>query len=365
LVLGLITLTYGGELRQFPELAGVLPWILGFIAAILLFTSVLAHELGHSFAAIAQGIKVRSITLFIFGGLATLEKESETPLQSFLVAIAGPLVSILLFILFTIVEASLDLSPPLKAVVLLLANINLVLALFNLIPGLPLDGGNVLKSIVWKITGNPNKGVIFAGRVGQVFGWLAVIIGVLAVLGISPVGSFWTLLIGGFLLQNAGFAAQSATVQEKLSQYTAEDVVVPNSPLVNANLSLREFVNDYIIGKNQWRKFLVTNEEGQLLGEISTDDLKQIPTSKWTEILVQELTKPVDTITIIKSDTSLLEIVQLIEQQNIKEIAVVRDNGVVVGLIEKAAIISFLQKQAQNKELSQQQAKHGQEQLPS
>jgi Zn-dependent protease len=350
LILGLITLTYGSELRQFPELQGILPWILGLFAAILLFASVLAHELGHSFAAIAQGIQVRSITLFIFGGLATLEKESETPLQSFLVAIAGPLVSVLLFVIFTIIETSLHLSEPLSAVISLLAYINLVLALFNLIPGLPLDGGNVLKSIVWKITGNPNKGVIFAGRVGQVFGWLAVTIGVLAVLGISPIGSFWTLLIGGFLLQNAGFAAQSATVQEKLSKYTAEDAVIPNSPIVTGNLSLREFVNDYVIGKNQWRKFLVTNDRGHLLGAIATEDLKQIPTSQWTERLVEELTQPLDTITVIKSDRSLLEVVQLIEKEKIGEIAVVRENGVVVGLLEKAAIIDFLQKQAQAKE---------------
>lgn len=349
-VLGLVTLTYGADLGQlFPQLGVILPWVLGFVAAILLFSSVLAHELGHSFVAIAQGIPVKSITLFIFGGLATLEKESETPLQSFLVAIAGPVVSLLLFVLFAIISTSVPLSEPIEAIVSLLATINLVLALFNLIPGLPLDGGNVLKSIVWKITGNPNKGVIFAGRVGQAFGWLAVIMGGLAVIGVSPVGSVWTLFIGWFLLQNAGFAAQSATVSEKLSNYTAEDAVLKDSPIVSANLTLREFVNDYVIGKEKWRKFLVTNEEGRLIGEIDTEDLKQISTSKWTEITVKELIKESIDITTVKSDQSLMEVIKLIETENLRELAVVKEDGVLVGLLEKTSIINLLQQEAEAK----------------
>lgn len=347
-VLGIVTLSYGSSLQGlFPELGGILPWILGFLAAILLFSSVLAHELGHSFVAIAQGIPVKSITLFIFGGLATLEKESETPLQAFLVAIAGPVVSLLLFVLFATISASLPLAAPIKAIVSLLATINLVLALFNLIPGLPLDGGNVLKSIVWKITGNPNKGVIFAGRVGQIFGWLAVITGGLGLLGVSPVGDIWTLFIGWFLLQNAGFAAQSATVSEKLSKYTAEDAVVANSPIVPANLSIRSFVNDYVIGKEEWRKFLVTNEEGQLIGELKTEDLKQIPTSQWTEVKVAELVTESIDIPIVKSDRSLMEVIQLIEKQNLKELAVVKEDGVVIGLLEKTSIIDLLRQEAE------------------
>ncbi len=348
-ILGLVTLTYGGELANFPQLNGIIPWILGLFAALLLFASVLAHELGHSFVAISQGIKVKSITLFLFGGLATLEKESETPLQSLLVAIAGPLVSLLLFGVFGFISVIVPENPPLQAIFSLLASINLALAIFNMIPGLPLDGGNVLKSIVWKITGNPNKGIIFAGRVGQFFGWLAVIVGGLAILGISPIGSFWTLLIGWFLLQNAGFAAQSATVQEKLDQYTAKDAVIPNSPIVSANLTLRGFVNDYVIGKQQWRKFLVVNETGQLLGTIGNDDLKKVATSQWTEFTIETLVKPLDDITTVKSDQSLLDVVKLIETQNIKELVVVTDENVVVGLIEKASILKLLQKEAQMK----------------
>lgn len=350
LVLGLVTFTYGGELAAiFPGLGAGLPWLLGLVAALLLFSSVLAHELGHSFVAKSQGIQVRSITLFLFGGLASLEKESETPAQAFWVAIAGPAVSLLIFALFTAIDIGTGISGPLAAMVSLIAYINLILALFNLIPGLPLDGGNILKSLVWKITGNPFKGVVFASRVGQVLGWIGIGVGLLSVLGISPIGSVWTLLIGWFLLQNAGRSAQSASIQDMLTSLKAADAVTPNSPIVSADLSLREFVNNYIIGKDPWRKFLVTNAEGQLLGAIAVDDLKNVPTSDWPAIKVSELMQSVDLSTIVQSDQSLLDVVVLLEKEQLTQLPVVRENGVLVGLLEKNAIIRLLEQRSHAK----------------
>lgn len=347
-VLGLVTWSYGSGLAEFPQLTGIMPWLLGLVAALLLFSSVLAHELGHSFVAIAQGIPVKSITLFIFGGLATLEKESETPLQAFLVAIAGPLVSLLLFGAFSFAAVTLPLSLPIKAIVSLVASINLILALFNMIPGLPLDGGNVLKAIVWKITGNPNKGVIFAGRVGQVVGWIAISLGILSILGISQVGSIWTLLIGTFLLQNAGFAAQSATVQDKLSQYTAKDAVIADSPVVQNNLSIREFVNNYVIGKERWKKFLVVDDNQHLTGAVTIEDLKQIPTSQWNDIYLNELVKPVAEADIIPAHTSLLDAAKIFETKNPAALIVINESAEVLGILEKASIINMMSQEAQS-----------------
>lgn len=347
-VLGLITLTYGGELSQFPQLTGIMPWLLGFFAAILLFASVVAHELGHSFVAIAQGIEVKSITLFLFGGLATLGRESKTPLEAFLVAIAGPLVSLLLFGIFLIIGLNISLNAPMAAILSLLAYINLALGLFNLIPGLPLDGGNILKAIVWQVTGNPNKGVLFASRFGQFFGWLAIVIGALSILGITQFGSFWTLLIGIFLLQNAGFSAQSAKVQDFLSRYTAKDVISPNSPVVPINLTLREFANNYVIGKQQWSKFLVTDSEGKLLGVINLEALKTIPTSQWTEVNIGQLLQTSESLKLVLSNTSLLDVVKILEGENLSQVTVVEENGRVLGLIEKASILTFLAQETQS-----------------
>ncbi len=350
-ILGLVTWSYGSNLTRFPYFTGSTPWILGFITALLLFSSVLAHELGHSFVAISQGIPVKSITLFIFGGLATLEKESETPFQAFTVAIAGPLVSVLLFGIFALIGASFSLNKSLEAIILPVAYINLILALFNMIPGLPLDGGNVLKAVVWKITGNPNKGVIFAGRVGQVIGWIAISLGILSVLGISQAGSVWTLLIGVFLLQNAGMAAQSAVVQDKLSQYTAKDAVVADSPIVGDHLSVREFVNDYVIGKERWKKFLVIDENQKLIGNIAVEDLKQIPTSDWNEIYLRELVKSIPEVNTVAADTSLLEVAKTIESKKVQELIVVGEEGEVIGLLEKSSIVNLMTKEeiAKNK----------------
>lgn len=347
LVLGLVTFTYGADLIAiFPGLGVGLSWLLGFVAALLLFASVLAHELGHSLVAIQQGIEVKSITLFLFGGLAMLEKESENPAQAFWVAIAGPAVSLALFALFTAIGISLPISGPLAALVSLLAFLNLILALFNLIPGLPLDGGNILKSLIWKVTGNPYKGVIFASRVGQALGWFGISLGILSVLGFSQIGSIWTLLIGWFLLRNAGYSAQSATIQNTLMGLKAEDAVIPNSPIVSAELSLREFVNNYVIGKDAWRKFLVTDEKGQLMGSLIVDDLKNVPTSNWSAIKVRELMQSIAFNITVHADRSLLEVVTLLEKEELTQLPVVRENGVLIGLLEKASIVHLLEQKA-------------------
>lgn len=352
LVLGLVTLDYGSYLAtQFPGLDGGLPWILGLVTALLLFASVLAHELGHSFVALSQGIDVKSITLFLFGGLASLERESKTPAEAFWVAIAGPGVSIGLFALLTGINLAFGITGPLAAMVGLLAYINLVLALFNLIPGLPLDGGNILKSIVWKITDNPYKGIIFASRVGQAFGWMAIASGFLPIFLSAP-PNFWNIIIGWFLLQNAGRSAQYGSIQDALAGLTAADAVTPDSPIVRATeeLSVREFVNEYVIGKNnEWNRFLIVDGEGQLLGAIAVSDFNAIPTSQWPLANVKELVKPVESLATVPEKTSLLEVAMLFEQKQVRELTVVSDSGALVGLVERDSIRRILEQKTQEK----------------
>ncbi|MBP0016669.1 MAG: site-2 protease family protein [Cyanobacteria bacterium SBLK] len=342
LVLALGMFWFGEQFAVIPQFNGLISAIFGLITALLLFASVLAHELGHSLMAIARGIRVKSITLFIFGGLALLEKEAQTPWESFLIAIAGPLVSFLLFGFFSLVQIFIPLPLPLFELCLMLALLNLILGIFNLIPGLPLDGGNILKAAIWQITGNPNKGLLYASRVGQVFGGLAVIIGGLAVAGVSQYGSIWTFFIGIFLLQNARRSAQSALLQDKLERYTAKDAVIPNSPIAKQGLNVREFVNNYVIGNEKWRKFLVTDEEGKLVGDIALEDLKTIATSVWTETPLQALVHPVAENMTIAGDRSLLEVAKLIEGENIQQFTVIGENGMVLGLLEKSSIINLL-----------------------
>jgi Zn-dependent protease len=348
LVLGLVTFSYGSGLTaQFPLLSGGLAWMLGLMTALLLFASVLAHELGHSLVALRQGVGVKSITLFLFGGLASLEKESKTPAEAFWVAIAGPLVSLFLFGTITVLTTVTHMAGPLAAILGTLAYINLVLALFNLIPGLPLDGGNILKAIVWKVTGNPYKGMQFASRVGQLFGWVAVISGLLPLILAGSFANIWNLLIGGFLLQNAGRSAQYARVQDSLAGLTAADAVSSNGPIVSDQLSLREFADQRILDRSNWRKFLVTDPNGQLIGTIAVDDLTTIPSPSWAERTVSELVRPIKPSATVNSDRPLGDVINLLEERQLTAVPVVQTNGVLVGLLEKAAIINLLQNRLQ------------------
>lgn len=348
LILGLVTWSYASGLSaQFPGLNGSLPLLLGLVTALSLFASVLAHELGHSFVAIKQGIGVKSIALFLFGGLATLEKESKTPAGAFWVAIAGPLVSLLLFGIFTIINVSISVAPPFAALLGTIAYVNLALAVFNLIPGLPLDGGNILKALVWKITGNPYKGVVFASRVGQFIGWLAIASGLIPLLTYGSFGSFWNVLIGWFLLQNADRAAQSATVQSRLNNLTVADAVTADSPIVSASISLRQFADESLLSNNKWGRFLVTDDAGQLVGAIAVDDLRKVSTALWAETYVKDAMQPIEKSTVVQSNQSLLEAAMLLEQQQRSALPVVRENGVLIGILEKAAIVQLLQKRMQ------------------
>jgi Zn-dependent protease len=348
LVLGLVTWSYGdGLAAQFPYLPGGIPLGLGLITALLLFGSVLAHELGHSFVAIQQGIKVDSITLFIFGGLASLEKESDTPAAAIWVAIAGPAVSLLLFSILSAIGFAAHLTGPVAAITAVLAAINLSLGLFNLIPGLPLDGGNILKAIVWKVTGNPYQGVKVASIVGQVFGWVAILSGLIPLVLYGSFDNLWNLLIGSFLLQNAGKSAQFARVQERLTGLTVADAVTPNSPIIAADITLREFVDQRTIDGSNWQKFLVTDRSGKSIGELTLDTLKTVRSDRWAHTLVSEVMQSIDPSTIIISDRPLLQAIEQLESQKIVTLTVTNSDGLLVGLLEKAAVINLLHGQPQ------------------
>ena len=173
----------------------------GFLTALLLFLSVVLHELGHSLMSLRLGVKVRSITLFMLGGVASVERDPSTPMGALLVAAAGPAVSALLaFFLAVAVHPLSHLQPSLGEVALVLAQLNLLLALFNLLPGLPLDGGQIVKALVWQASGSREKGVRTATRCGQLLGWMGVVLGVFLFLRTGSFGGLWLLLLGWFAL---------------------------------------------------------------------------------------------------------------------------------------------------------------------
>ncbi len=347
LVLGLVALTYGDDLaRAFPTLLPGVPLVLGLVTGLLVFASVLAHELGHSWVAIKQGIQVNSIALFLFGGVASLEKEPETPGNAFWVSIAGPVVSFLLFGLLTVWNGLVTLPAPLMAITGVLALVNLSLGLFNLIPGLPLDGGNILKAIVWKITGNPYQGVKIASWGGQVFGYVAMASGIIPLVMFGSFDNLWNVLIGWFLVQNAGKAAQFARVQSRLTGLVVADAVTTNSPLVSVDASLRDFVDLRTLSAGNWRKFLVADAAGKLVGEITVDALQAIPGDLWSAKKVGAVMQPIEPTTIIEAGCTLLAAIEQLEKYKLPALTVVQADGELVGLVEKAVIIDLIQQRS-------------------
>jgi Zn-dependent protease len=248
-ILVLITLTNAEDIqsRNLTPYQPWLGWVVGLFLALLLFGSVLLHELGHSMVARSQGIVVNSITLFLFGGVAAIERESSTAKGALAIAIAGPAVSFVLWGLFSGILPQSAGLPLLHYLLADVARINLVLGLFNLIPALPLDGGQVLAAIIWQITGDRPQGIKWAAASGKFFGGFAIAFSLLLVLQTGQLSGIWLGLIGWFILRNATGYEQLTNLQETLKTVTAGEAMGREFLVVNAHLTVREFTESYLL----------------------------------------------------------------------------------------------------------------------
>lgn len=340
LILGLATLNFG---VSYQELGSVQAWSIGVVMALLLFGSVILHELGHSLVAQKQGIKVNSITLFLFGGIAAIEEESKTPGQAFQVAIAGPLVSIGLFLLLSFASEAIPDSIALHTMLGDLARINLVLALFNLIPGLPLDGGQVLKSALWKVTGNRFQAVRMAARAGQILGYAAIALG-FAVDYITGqlVTGLWIALLGWFGIRNATTYLRVSQLQETLLKMVASDAMTREFRVVDADKSLRSFADEYLLANNNQPQAYFADRDGRYQGMVCVDDLRVIERSLWETQTVQSIVTPLDEIPTVEESTSLVDIITRLETENLQRVTVLSPAGAIAGLIDRGDIIRSL-----------------------
>lgn len=339
LILGLATLNFGAS---YQELGTVQAWSAGIIMALLLFGSVILHELGHSLVAQKQGIKVNSITLFLFGGIAAIEEESKTPGQAFQVAIAGPLVSIGLFVLLRLASAAIPDTIALHMMLGDLARINLVLALFNLIPGLPLDGGQVLKAGLWKATGNRFKAVRLAARAGQILGYAAIALGlVVDYLTGELITGLWIALLGWFAIRNATTYLRVSQLQETLLKMVASDAMTREFRVVDADKSLRSFADEYLLASNQAQVFFA-DRDGRYQGIVCVDDLRVIERSLWETQTVQSIVRPLNEIPTVEESTSLVEVITKLENEKLQRLTVLSPAGAIAGLIDRGDIVRSL-----------------------
>ncbi|ACB53467.1 unknown [Crocosphaera subtropica ATCC 51142] len=350
-ILGLVTLVNSQEITQLNLVGNLwwLAWIAGLILALLLFISVLLHELGHSLVALAQGINVNSITLFLFGGVAAIEKESENPIGAFWVAIAGPLVSLgLSVLLFTLLYSlpsreNLDMIGRLSIYMMEdIARINLVLGIFNLIPGLPLDGGQVLKAIIWKLKGDRFTGVRWAAASGQLIGWLGISFGLLIILLTGTLSGLWIVFIGWFVRRNAENYQRITQLQESLLTITAREVMTREFRVINAHLTLTQFAQDYLLSELHDAMVYFAASEGRYRGLIVIDDLQDIERSQWDILTLWDIVHPLNTIPSVGETTPVVTIIEKLEAINQRYITVLSPAGAVAGIIDRGDIVKAI-----------------------
>jgi len=336
-------------------------WAFGFAYALGLFGSVLLHELGHSLAAQSQGITVKSIKLFLFGGIASIERESKTPEGAFKVAVAGPAVSVALFLILFLIDRSVQLPQIATEMVNRLWYINLVLALFNLIPGLPLDGGQILKAAVWKVTNSQTAGVRWAARAGQFIGWSAIALGL--VLSLDPavglLNGLWPALIGLFILRNASAYKRMNTLQEELAKIKTSDAAIRDFRVLDANMTLRQFADEYLLNAETLEKFsddgkpkpsqpapvYFASSDGRYRGLVSVDSLRQVERSEWERRTLQSIARPLLEIPHVSENTPLTEAIKMMEDQQIPRLTVLTPADSVAGTLDRGDIVRALAKQ--------------------
>lgn len=338
-ILGLATLNFG---IAYQEWGTVTAWSAGLIMALLLFGSVLLHELGHSLAARSQGIKVNSITLFLFGGIAAIEEESKTPLKAFQVAIAGPLVSIGLFLLFRLGGVVVPDSNPISMMVADLARINLIVALFNLIPGLPLDGGQVLKAALWQITGDRFQAVHWAARAGQILGYSAIALGfAVDFFTRELVTGLWIALLGWFAVRNANSYDRLTTLQETLLKVTAADAMTRDFRVIDADQTLRNFADSYLLATTTPEVYFAASD-GRYRGMVAIEDLRLVERSQWETQTLHSIAHPLTEIPTVAESTTIADVINKLENEQLPLVTVLTPAGAVAGVIDRGDIVKAL-----------------------
>ncbi len=339
-----ITFVQGSDPRWAQLVGPVGAYAAGLLLALLLFASVLAHELGHSLVARTQGITVTSIKLFLFGGIASIESESKTPGQAFQVAIAGPAVSLLLFFALTAISLISNLPPIAQGVISSVATTNLVLALFNLIPGLPLDGGQIFKAAVWKATNSRAKGVRWAARSGQFLGWGAIVLSGIALFSGAGLEALWPGLIGLFILRNAKAYNRMNDLQEGLSELKAVDATIRDFRVLDADMSLREFADECLLQEKQAPAYYASSD-GRYRGMVSLEDLRQVERSEWETRTLNSIARPLLEIPHVSEDTALIDVITLMETEKLNRLTVLTPADAVAGTVDRGEIVRALAKQ--------------------
>lgn len=344
LVFGLITFSQSNFFaQQHPHWTGPQHWTLGVVTSILFFSSVVFHELAHSAVAQHYKIKVLSITLFLFGGLARIARDPSQAIQEFNIAIAGPLASAFLAGAFYSVTLLFPESEMLGAVAGQLALTNAMLALFNLLPGFPLDGGRVFRAMVWGVTKDFARATRVAGASGKLIAFGLISLGVWSALRSDWVTAMWMGFLGWFLLNAAQASVAQVTIQETLAGLCASDVMNQEVPIIPANMSLEEYSGEVL--RTGRRVHLVTMHD-RLVGLMNVSALSRIPREDWNINSVQAVMVPREKILWAAPDEPLQKLLERLMAADVNQMPVVtqlEEGAHIVGMVTREAILRVIQ----------------------
>ncbi len=342
----LITMSLAMQFTQeHPQWTSVQHWSVGVATSLLFFASVLFHELSHSVVARFYKIRVISITLFVFGGVARLGREPSKPIQEFNIAIAGPIASLVLALGFYSLTLFFPYAQMVGALAVWLGQTNAALALFNLLPGFPLDGGRVFRAIVWGVTKDFARATKIAGTSGKVVAYGMIVFG--AWLGMTKgqwTSGLWLAFIGWFLLNAAQESVAQVAIRETLSGLHAADVMSHEIPTVPRNMSLEEYGHE--VTRTGRRCHLVTTDD-RLMGMMNVNALNSVPRNDWGNMSVQAVMIPRDKILWARPEEPLLGLLERLVSADVNQMPVVtdteNDGAHIIGMITRDSILRVMQ----------------------
>lgn len=312
-------------------------WVLAAVTSVLFFGSVLLHELGHAVVAQREKVPVRYISLFIFGGVAALGREAPSAGAEFRIAVAGPTVSFLLSAAFGAVSLAAAGTGVVSGPAGWLSTINGALAVFNLVPGYPLDGGRILRAALWKWTGNPHRATRIAARVGQGVALVFIGLGVLSLLRGDITGGIWMVIIGWFLRQAAAATAAQTPVQRVLRTVTVREVVAP-AAAVEPGVPVSRLAERILSGGD--RTFVVT-DHGVPLGVVGVAEVAALPEAEWARTPAEAVMVPWERMSWVSPDEVAMEALVALEEAGGTQAPVMED-GRVLGILSRDAIVTYL-----------------------
>jgi len=316
----------------------------GLITSILFFASVLVHELMHSIVSQRQGIPVQSITLFIFGGVSQITSEPKQPGDEFRMAIVGPLSSlviggILLGVYYQWRSVDTFAVQFITAIAYWLGYINLLLGIFNLIPGFPLDGGRVLRSLIWWRSRNLTSATRIASNVGRAVGFIFIFVGIYFIFTGNWLNGIWLALIGWFLESAAVGSYQQLLMQEMLKGHVASEIMSGDCVVVPPDMTIDHLVNGNILTSG--RRCFPVGSGSQIMGLMTLHNVKEVPRDQWNTETVKEAMTPFDKLRWVRPDAELSSVLRILTEDNINQVPVVEDNKI-IGMVSRENLLNFV-----------------------